>query len=47
MTELLMKFLSLNNVSKTALAEDAVTEDCKTSWLSIVCGHSSGWFKIC
>jgi hypothetical protein len=47
MTELSMKFLSLNTVSETAVAEDAVTEECKTSWLSIVRGHSCGWFKIC
>lgn len=42
-----MKFLSLNTVSEIAVAEDDVTEDCKTSWLSIVRGHSCGWFKIC
>lgn len=42
-----MKFLSLNTVSKTAVAEDDVTEDCKTSWPSIERGHSCGWFKIC
>jgi hypothetical protein len=47
MTELLMNILSPDTVSQTAVAEDAVTEECKTSWLSNVCGHSSGWFKIC
>jgi hypothetical protein len=46
MTELLMYILFLNTISETAVAEDAVTEECKTSWLSIVCGHSCGWFKI-
>jgi hypothetical protein len=29
------------------VAEDAVIEECKTSWLSTVPGHSCGWFKIC
>jgi hypothetical protein len=42
-----MNILFLNPVSETGVAEDAVIEECKTSWLSTVPGHSCGWFKIC